>query len=131
MALLTRDERRNLTQGERRALRKTRRPIRRVERDEQRWGACLARAEDLMIELHGDESAGLEKMDELISILAQEADELLDWRWLRDSGGVGAALAVALEAADGPIAEALLGWMLRKPLKRLYSRLYASGVFDG
>ena len=129
MALLTREERRHLSKGERRALRKERRGERREDRDQEKWGAALARAEDLLVELSGECTVD-QALDEVVSILAEEADELLDWKWLANTGAVGMALAVALEAADGPVAAALLGWLVRKPLKRLWARLKDQGLLE-
>ena len=81
MALLTKQERRNLDADERRALRAERR----AERPKKgikiniNWDGLLEKAQGMMLDLIADDVPGPEKMDEVLQMLADEADDFLTW----------------------------------------------------
>ena len=122
MALLTKQERRNLNPEERRALRAERR----AERPKKgikiniNWDGLLAKAQDMMLDLVADDIPGPDKMDEVLQMLADEADDFLTWNNL---GVVG----LALEAVDGPIIAAIFGGIVKPQMQKLYDEMVADG----
>lgn len=122
MALLTKQERRNLDADQRRALRAERR----AERPKKgikiniNWDGLLAKAQDMMLDLIADDVPGPEKMDEVLQMLADEADDFLTWNNL---GVVG----LALEAVDGPIIAAIFGGIVKPQMQKLYDEMVADG----
>jgi len=122
MALLTKQERRNLNPEERRALRAERR----AERPKKgikiniNWDGLLAKAQDVMLDLVADDIPGPDKMDEVLQMLADEADDFLTWNNL---GVVG----LALEAVDGPIIAAIFGGIVKPQMQKLYDEMVADG----
>lgn len=122
MALLTKQERRNLDADERRALRAERR----AERPKKgikiniNWDGLLEKAQGMMLDLIADDVPGPEKMDEVLQMLADEADDFLTWNNL---GVVG----LALEAVDGPIIAAIFGGIVKPQMQKLYDEMVADG----
>lgn len=122
MALLTKQERRNLDADQRRALRAERR----AERPKKgikiniNWDGLLAKAQGMMLDLIADDIPGPEKMDEVLQMLADEADDFLTWNNL---GVVG----LALEAVDGPIIAAIFGGIVKPQMQKLYDEMVADG----
>lgn len=122
MALLTKQERRNLDADERRALRAKRR----AERPKKgikiniNWDGLLQKAQGMMLDLIADDIPGPEKMDEVLQMLADEADDFLTWNNL---GVVG----LALEAVDGPIIAAIFGGIVKPQMQKLYDEMVADG----
>ncbi len=122
MALLTKQERRNLDADERRALRAERR----AERPKKgikiniNWDGLLQKAQGMMLDLIADDVPGPEKMDEVLQMLADEADDFLTWNNL---GVVG----LALEAVDGPIIAAIFGGIVKPQMQKLYDEMVKDG----
>ena len=122
MALLTKQERRNLNADQRRALRAERR----AERPKKgikiniNWDGLLEKAQGMMLDLIADDVPGPEKMDEVLQMLADEADDFLTWNNL---GVVG----LALEAVDGPIIAAIFGGIVKPQMQKLYDEMVADG----
>ncbi len=122
MSLLTKQERRNLNADQRRALRAERR----AERPKKgikiniNWDGLLEKAQGMMLDLIADDVPGPEKMDEVLQMLADEADDFLTWNNL---GVVG----LALEAVDGPIIAAIFGGIVKPQMQKLYDEMVADG----
>lgn len=123
MALLTKEERKNLDPEQRRELRRQRRAARPKKgfRININWDGLRKEAEALIVDLVGDEISGPEKMDEVLETLAQRADDWCDWP---DSMG---AIAVFFEAIDGPVVRALFGALVRPQIQKIYDGMKADG----
>ncbi len=122
MALLTKQERRNLDADERRALRAERRADRPKKgiKININWDGLLEKAQGMMLDLIADDVPGPEKMDEVLQMLADEADDFLTWNNL---GVVG----LALEAVDGPIIAAIFGGIVKPQMQKLYDEMVKDG----
>lgn len=133
MGLLTKEERRTLDRGERRALRRKRRAERKAERKARKAEVGGVRidldtlrreAATMMLDLADDDISGPEKMDEVLDELVEMADDLLVWTW------AGPA-APFLELGDGPALRAMARLVLRPYVQRLYDELREIGLFHG
>ena len=121
MALLTRDERKNLTKEEKKALRAQRRAERPKKglRLNINWDGLLKSAESMILDWADEIIPGPEKMDEVCDQLASEADSYLSW-----GDGVFGSI---MEAIDGPIISALFSLLIRPSIQKLYDRMKDDG----
>ena len=127
MALLTREERKLLTRAERRELRKERRRDRLGTPFSIHWPSLEDEAEALILGVaHAGGMSGPDKMDDVISELAERMDEWLVWEGIGGAGPLGPVIAVLLEAADGPVIHLLLR-ILRRHVQRVHDRLVEEG----
>ena len=121
MALLTKHERKNLSKEEKKALRAERRAERpkRGLRLNVNWDGLMESAEGMILDWADDAIGGPEKMDEVCSQLANEADNFLSW----GDGVIGSIM----EAIDGPIISALFSVLVRPTVQKLYDKLKEDG----
>ena len=123
--LLTKKERQSLSTRERQKLRDKRRKERKGERDgplfDLKLPALKARANDLINDLIEDAIPGIDKMDEVLDSLAEDADRFLVWHWAGPAG-------MLLELADGPALKALVRLFIRPHVQRMYDELEDRGI---